>query len=324
MPKEATHGDDNNDGESLELVISQLPKASSWLKHGLTLYQNCWLPSNIISNIISFQKQFKPKDDDINLASIPKSGTTWLKSLLFSILNRNQHYEQHPLLTTSTHHLVPSFEYSLYSNPKLHDLSTMPSPRLISTHIPYASLPDSIEHSSKSRVVYISRNPLDVIVSMWHFANGHPDRCSHEWSVEECVDVFCRGETVFGPYWDHVLGFWKASLEKPEKVLFLKYEELTENTFGQAKRVAEFVGFPFSEEEESNGVVEEIVEMCSLSNMKGLNVNKHGYVRPNLGNKLFFRKGQVGDWINHLSPSMVERVNNVMMEKLSCVSFKMS
>ncbi|XP_062114754.1 cytosolic sulfotransferase 5-like [Humulus lupulus] len=332
MSNEATHGgdDNNDDDQTLELlVLTQLPKANSWLKHGVTLYQNCWFPSHIIPNIITFQKQFKPKDEDIILASIPKSGTTWLKSLLFSILNRNQHYynnDQHPLLTTNPHHLVSSFEFTIYSNPKFHDLSTMSSPRLISTHIPYASLPDSIKLYSKSRIVYVSRNPLDLIVSLWHFGTAHPDRRSHEWTMEECVDEFCRGETMFGPYWDHVLGFWKASLERPEKVLFLKYEEMKEDTFGQAKRVAEFVGLRFSQEEESDGVVEQILEMCSLSKLKDLDVNKHGQVRPNFDNKLFFRKGQVGDWINHLSPSMVERVNNVTNEKLSGsgLSFKMA
>ncbi|XP_062113869.1 cytosolic sulfotransferase 5-like [Humulus lupulus] len=313
----------NNDDKSLELVISQLPKASSWLKGGVTLYQNCWFPSINIPSIITFQNQFKAKDDDIIMASSPKSGATWLKSLLFSILNRNQHYNQHPLLTTSPHHLVPSFELTIYSDHKLHDLSTMSSPRLLWTHIPYASLSDSIEHCSESRIVYVSRNPLDVIVSMWYFANGVPEQ---EWTIEDCVDEFCRGQNIFGPYWDHVLGYWKASLEKPEKVLFLKYEEMKEDTFGQAKRIAEFIGLPFSQEEESDGVIEQILEMCSFSKLKDLDVNKHGQVWPTFDNKLFFRKGQVGDWKNHLTPSLVERVSKVIKEKLSGsgLSFKMS
>ncbi|XP_060959738.1 cytosolic sulfotransferase 5-like [Cannabis sativa] len=334
--------DDNNNKDNKEsvvldlLVISELPKSDGWKKQGITLYQNCWFPSNLLPNVIAFQKNFKAKYEDIIMASFPKSGTTWLKSLLFSILNRHKYYynnnnhnndNENPLLTTISHHLVPAFEFQFYSNypENVHDLDTMPSPRLVSTHIPYASLPDSINKFSKSRIIYISRNPLDVIVSFWHFANGHPERLSREWTVEYFVDMFCKGDITFGPYWEHVLGYWKASLARPENVLFLKYEDLKKDSVGQLKKIAKFVGMPFSQEEENDGVVEQILEMCSLSKLKNLDVNKYGEVRPNIHNKIFFRKGQVGDWINHLTPSMVERVKNIIIEKLndSGLSFKL-
>ncbi|KAM6567970.1 hypothetical protein CsatA_027098 [Cannabis sativa] len=324
MEKEATkyfsNEEDNNGDESLESIISQLPKANSLSKYGVTLYQNCWFQSNMIPNIISFQKQFKAEDEDIIVASFPKSGTTWLISLLFSILNRNQHYDQHPLLSTNPHDLVPSLEYSIYSDPKFYDLSTMSSPRLVSTHMPYTSLSDSIKYRSKSRIVYISRNPLDVIVSYWHFVNNLSER-NHDinkCTIEDFVDIFCSGTNNFGPYWDHVLGFWRASLENPEKVLFLKYEEMKEDSIGQAKRIAKFIGLPFTQEEENNnGVMDQILEMCSFNKLKDLNVNKQGKFKPHLDNKFFFRKGETGDWINHLSPSMVERVRKITQQKWS-------
>lgn len=134
--------------------------------------------------------------------------------------------------------------------------------------------------------------------------------------MEEYVEKFCNGETVFGPFWNHVLGYWKESLEKPEKVLFLKFEEMKEDFVVQVKKLADFVGFPFSREEESQGVIEQISNLCSFSNLKDLDVNKHGKLMPNgLENKSYFRKGEVGDWVNHLSPSMAARLNTVMKEK---------
>ncbi|KAF4367309.1 hypothetical protein F8388_025727 [Cannabis sativa] len=322
------NNDDDRGGSILEIVISDLPKSNGWRKDGLILYQNCWFPFHVLPNVLAFQKNFIPKDDDIIMTSFPKSGTTWLKSLLFSILNRRNYNNNNPLLTTVPHHLVSFFEFQIYANypHNLHNFTTMPSPRLVSTHIPYASLPDSILKVSKSRIIYISRNPLDVIVSLWYYASGHPDRLSDEWTIEYFVDKFCKGETEFGSYWDHVLGFWKASLDRPEKVLFLKYEDLKEKSVCQLKRVAEFIGLPFSQEEESEGVVEQIMDMCSLNKLKNLDVNKHGEFKPKLHNKLFFRKGQIGDWINHLTPSMAERVNQIVAEKLSDsgLSFRMS
>ena len=144
--------------------------------------------------------------------------------------------------------------------------------------------------------------------------------------MEECVETFCQGQSSFGPFWDHVLGYWKESLERPEKVLFLKYEDMKEDTVSQVKRIAEFVGFPFSEEEESEGVCEQILELCSFRNLKELGVNKHGQFIPNFENKLFFKKGEVGDWANHLNASMVERVEMLVEEKLfgSGLSFRVS
>ena len=131
------------------------------------------------------------------------------------------------------------------------------------------------------------------------------------------MDVYCKGEEIFGPFWDHMLGYWKQSLENPQKVLFLKYEDLKKDTKTQVKRLAEFVGFPFSLEEENKDIVEDILKLCSLRNLKDLEVNKHGKFMPYFDNKSYFRKGQVGDWANHLTKAMVKRLEKLIREKLS-------
>ncbi|KAL5544280.1 hypothetical protein UlMin_008064 [Ulmus minor] len=309
-----------------ELVIAELPKAKGWLG-SLSFYQGFWCPSHLVPNVISFQTHFKALDQDIIIASKPKSGTTWLKALLFSIMNRSLYTcSNTPLLTSNPHQLVPFLEFTLYNKKKHVDLSGIPSPRLFSTHIPYPSLPESIKHLSKCRIVYICRNPLDVVVSFWHFATrDHPERQSR-WSLDEYLESFCKGEEGFGPFWEHALGFWKESLERPEKVLFLNYEDLKNDTAFHVKRLAEFVGFGFSEEEERKGAVDEISNLCSLSTLKDLEVNKSGNFMPNFKNKSYFRKGEVGDWVNLLTPSMVERIQKVIEEKTTAsgFTFKMS
>jgi hydroxyjasmonate sulfotransferase len=71
----------------------------------------------LIQPIISFQNHFQAKDSDIVVASLPKSGTTWLKALTFAIVNRHtfSSLEDHPLLKNISHALVPSFEHSVYA-----------------------------------------------------------------------------------------------------------------------------------------------------------------------------------------------------------------
>ena len=76
--------------------------------------------------------------------------------------------------------------------------------------------------------------------------------------------MFCEGISSFGPYWDNVLGYWKASLESPEKILFLKYENLKNETLFYVKKMAEFMGHPFFIEEEVQGMAQKIVDLCSF------------------------------------------------------------
>ena len=60
-----------------------------------------------------------------------------------------------------------------------------------------------------------------------------------------------------------MLEYWNESLERPQKVLFLKYENMKEDIISHVKRLAEFLGFPFSLEERE-GVVKEISRLYSL------------------------------------------------------------
>ncbi|XP_031371862.1 cytosolic sulfotransferase 15-like [Punica granatum] len=311
-----------DDQQEIEELISSLPKGKGWHSSGLTLYQNFWCHSKFLPGVISFQRHFLARDSDVLIASKPKSGTTWLKSLAFSVLYRAQFNPteanaNHPLLSSNPHALVRTLELG-QSAGHAPDLSGFADPRLFGTHVPYDSLPYSIRRS-RCKVIYICRNPLDVVVSLWHFVAqvDAGDRAGGWSGMEEYFDNFCKGMDGYGPFWDHLLGYWKASQERPKKVLFLKYEDLKEDTAGNLKRIAEFMGVPFSDEEERNGVVEEIVKMCSLGSLKELEVNKTGRSIAGFENNSYFRKGEVGDWVNYFSLSMAERLKNIMEEKLS-------
>ncbi|EEF32387.1 Flavonol 4'-sulfotransferase, putative [Ricinus communis] len=304
-------------------LLSSLPKAKGWT-HDLFLYQGFWCPAVYIRGVISFQKHFQAQDQDILIASNPKSGTTWLKALTFSIVNRARFtFSTTPLLTSNPHHLAPFLELDLFGKMELPDLSTIPSPRLFSTHMPYAALPESIKKSNCS-VVYICRNPFDAAVSLWHFVRQLG--IEMQTSMDELFDIYFNGIYEFGPFWEQVLGYWKESLEKPDKVLFLKYEDLKEDIVLQLKRIAEFIGYPFSQEEEKQGVIEEIAKLCSLSSLKDLEANKKGSYLSVYPHKDSIRQGNVGEWADSISPSLKQHLENVMQEKLSGtgLSFKLS
>ncbi|XP_028071227.1 cytosolic sulfotransferase 18-like [Camellia sinensis] len=138
--------------------------------------------------------------------------------------------------------------------------------------------------------------------------------------------MFCRGVTSYGPFWDRVLEYWKASRERPDKVLFLKYEDMKEDPISHLKVLAKFMGLPFSLEEESQGLIEEVLKLCSFDNLKDLKVNKNEKNKNGRPYSMFFRKGEVGDWANYLTPSMLERMSKLMEEKFdgSGLNFKFS
>ena len=97
------------------------------------------------------------------------------------------------------------------------------------------------------------------MVSCWKEQCGEEQFC-----FEDAFELFCEGVSPFGPYWDHLLGYWKVSMNSPEKVLFLKYEELKINTLFYVKKMAEFMGYSFSLDEEVKSMVQKIVDLASL------------------------------------------------------------
>ncbi|KAF8038020.1 hypothetical protein BT93_B0772 [Corymbia citriodora subsp. variegata] len=307
-------GTEEHEREAIDELIATLPISKGLVRPVHRLYQNFWCPITVLANVITFQRHFKAKDKDIVLISHPKSGTTWLKALVFSIVNRSHlDISNTPLLTSNPHEVVPFIEYK-----PLPDLDGLAEPRLLATHIPYLSLPESIKRSD-CQIIYICRNPLDTVVSSWHFLVETAQLMDEPvWSLEEHFENCCQGEIFFGPFWEHMLGYWKESLERPSKVLFLKYEDLKEDIGGQLKKLAEFVGLPFTEEEEEGGVIEEIAKMCSLKTLKDLEVNRSGKLPGrNFEKRSFFRKGEVGDWANHLTPAMADQLNSIMQEKIT-------
>lgn len=301
-----------------QLLLPTLPREKTWYGSYCYQYQSFWFLPKPLHGLIHFQKHFQAEDEDVLITTAAKSGTTWLKALTFALLNRKLcPLSQSPLLTSSPHELVRFLELDLYfMKTEDPDLQHLPRPRLLATHAPYQLLPSSIK-DSKCRIVCVCRNPVDRFISLWHFGkNNYPEAVDRR-SLEEGLEQMCKGVELPGPYWDHVLGYWRMSQERPDKVLFLKYEDLKEDIVPHLKKLAHFLGVPFSEEEEEQGVIEEISRLCSLDNLKNLEVNIKGTQASGIKNSSYYRKGEVGDWSNHISPPMARRIENLYEEKLS-------
>ncbi|CAI0378307.1 unnamed protein product, partial [Linum tenue] len=122
-----------------------------------------------------------------------------------------------------------------------------------------------------------------------------------QFPLEGDVESFCSGVLPFGPFYEHVVGYWEESRRRPQDVLFLKYEELCREPKEQVRKLASFLEKPFSLDGDEE--VEKVLWRSSLDRLKELEVNKSGVGELNhVLNSTFFRRGTVRDWENYLTP----------------------
>ncbi|KAM0895507.1 hypothetical protein ACQ4PT_023776 [Festuca glaucescens] len=302
-------------------IISALPSPTyprMWLRQ----YQGVWMRQRTVAGVISVQRRFTPRPGgaDVLLATPPKCGTTWLKALSFATMARAAYPPgagDHPLLRLNPHECVPSME-GLFGAGQEAKLEALPSPRLLHTHMHHSLLPPSLAHNPDCKIIYVCREPKDMLVSLWHFTKGIMTAGGGAFPFSDVLERACEGKSAYGPFWDHFLGYWRASKASPERVLFLRYEEMLADPVGAVREVARFVGVPFTAADEAAGSPLHVAKLCSIDTMRALEANKTGksgqFIK--FPNESFFRKGVVGDWVNDMTPEMARQVDSIVEEKL--------
>ncbi|RXG52195.1 Sulfotransferase 1C4, partial [Armadillidium vulgare] len=114
--------------------------------------------------------------------------------------------------------------------------AALPDPRLLKGHRPLSFWPPNI--LDKAKVIYLARDPRDVLVSCYHFFQTS-EMTKSTATLDEYVDDF-MDSIVISAYWEHVRLAWEK--RNNPNFLFLFYEDLKENPNEQIKKVDQFIG----------------------------------------------------------------------------------
>ncbi|XP_035682571.1 sulfotransferase family cytosolic 1B member 1-like [Branchiostoma floridae] len=273
-------------------------------------YKGFTLPLDVTKEILDVLPDFKIRDDDIVVASFPKTGTHWLRGIVAKIL------QAAGKIDSSADSLIDAGPLEIRTptatQPGYLTQANMPSPRFVVTHLPIELAPKGISKpQNKVKILVPMRNPKDTAVSLYHFGKkilklmGVTDDV--QW--EEFAHNFTKGKVAYGPFEDHVLGWWQ--MRDDPHFLFLKYEDMKKDLLSAVKTIVAFLEVDLDE-----STIKGIAEASTFNNMKvDLDNSKVAETQA------IARKGIIGDWKNMFTPEQSKAFDNWYEEKFSETDF---
>ncbi|XP_042296356.1 sulfotransferase 2B1-like [Sceloporus undulatus] len=257
--------------------------------------------------LISVENDFQLLDDDVVTVTYPKSGTNWMLEILGLVLRGGD-----PSWVRS----VPVWYRSpwIETDVGLKAALNYPPPRCLSSHLPFQLFPKSFL-KSKTKVIYVMRNPKDVLISHYYFSKAFKG-FKEPGTMEEFMETFLKGDVPYGSWFDHVRGW--LEMKNKSNVFFFTYEELQHNPRGSVERLCQILGKDLNSQQ-----IDSVLENASFQKMKDNNMSNftlvpEGHFDHNIGK--FMRKGISGDWKNHLTVAQNEYFDRVYQEKMQNVN----
>jgi len=261
---------------------------------------------------------FPLKDDDVWVVTFPKCGTTWTQEMVWMVTHdcdseagKKQLHDRSPFIEwpTLTQGMTDEMEAQQRSDLGVEALE---SPRVIKSHLPLYLLPPQLVDTCK--VVYVARNPKDVMVSYYHH-HRLIDMHEYRGTVEEFADYFMNDEVYYAPFFPHILEGW-AKKDHPN-FLFLFYEDMKSNLQGEIDKVCKFLGKTLSEEQRNR-----LLSHLKFDNFSKNSAVNNEYLSPDKKKGSFVRKGKTGDWKNHFSGETNDRIDEWIRKNLQSTDLK--
>ncbi|XP_027287095.1 bile salt sulfotransferase 1-like isoform X2 [Cricetulus griseus] len=270
----------------------------------------CWF-EGIPFPVLGFQKEilkeirhkFVIGDEDTIILTYPKSGTNWLIETVCLIQKKGN-----PEWVQS----VPFWERSPWVETEIgyQALINKEGPRLISSHLPFHLFPRSF-FSSKAKMIYVLRNPRDVLVSGYFFWNK-TNLAKNTDSLRTYFEWFLKGKVPYGSWFEHTRGW--LSMRESENFLLLCYEDFKKDPRRSIEKICDFLEKKLDPEE-----LDMVLKYSSFHVMKENKMSNFSLINEGMVNEgfVFMRKGTTGDWKNHFTEEQVEAFDKVFQENMA-------
>src|SRR5258707_2002719 len=184
--------------------------------------------------------------DDTFLVSYPKSGNTWARFLIANLVRPHEKID-----FSNVNRMIPGPEVT-----RNRDLMSTPRPRIIKSHQYF--------DPRYPRVIYIVRDPRDVVVSQYHFQRKR-NVVADQYPLSDYVGRFVAGQTSFYGSWGEHVASWLAARHGRPGFLLLRYEDMVEDTARELSKVSSFLGLSSTPE-----MILQSVERSSADRMRAL------------------------------------------------------
>ncbi len=233
-----------------------------------------------------YKLAFGEFDDDIYIATYPKSGTTLMQVILYQLTTSGNMDFEH------IYDVSPWIRNASFRNQKPKELKP---PRLIKTHDGYKEFP----RGTKGRFIHVHRNGKDVAVSLY---NQQKDYNNNYLKFDKFLEGFLKKKA-----WFKYSKQWFEN-KKGLNILHIHYEDLLEDKHKEILRIVNFLGLDVDEQ-----TIARAIKYSSFDYMKK-HESKFGEQpsdrkKHEMRYNNFIRKGKKGEGDNLFNEQQKEQFN---------------
>jgi hypothetical protein len=239
--------------------------------------------SKIYNAIRKVYPQFGYSESDIYLSSYPKSGRSWVQFLVANAIELAANEKK--VINFKNISDWVSIDY-----PKKPPVESVDVKRMVARHELY--------RGQNTRVIYLIRNPADVMVSYYNYNIGRKNM-----NIDS-VSHMIRDEEMGIKAWVRHVKSWENEVD-----LLIKFEDLKTDSKNVLKKIIRFLGL---EEQISNDIIKKASEKSSFENMRKIE-NKWGLPERKGKSKKhrFMRKGATKEGLYELTNEDLKFIKKV-------------
>ncbi len=253
-----------------------------------------WLKTAVI------RRRINQPDVEVYIISYPKCGRTWLRLLIGKAICDQYGLPEEQMIDTYGITAVPGVRRTHFS----HDFSSLKA------GFPYNRLPSDKSEYADSKVIFITRNIKDVLVSSYFQATKRIGKFQGD------ISEFIRSERYGARKIVAFYNLWHANQNVPQAFMRLRYEEMHADPEAVLKQVLQFMELQNFDDD----LVRAAVEFSRFENMKKLEAKgffQDDKMQPGQksdAESFKVRKGVVGGYREYLSAADIAYVNGVVGE----------